>query len=232
MTVQQIKGVVFDKDGTLFDFNATWGAWARDVFVAETKAEPSRLVELADALGYDLDAGLFRPGSLVIASTVSEIAQAALPFVPETSVDALVDRFNAAAILAPQVETTALVPFLTSLKDAGLKLGVATNDGEAPARAHLAAAQTEALFDFIVGSDSGFGGKPAAGQLHGFCEATGLAAHTCAMVGDSTHDLHAGRAAGMATVAVLTGVAGREELAPHADVVLNSIAELPEWLGI
>ncbi len=232
MTVRQIKGVVFDKDGTLFDFNATWGAWARDVFVAETKAEPARLVDLADALGYDLEVGLFRPGSLVIASTVSEIAQAALPFVPETSVDALIDRFNAAAILAPQVETTPLVPFLTSLKDAGLKLGVATNDGEAPARAHLAAAQTEALFDFIAGSDSGFGGKPAAGQLHGFCEATGLAANTCAMVGDSTHDLHAGRAAGMATVAVLTGVAGREELAAHADVVLSSIAELPKWMGL
>jgi phosphoglycolate phosphatase len=52
------------------------------------------------------------------------------------------------------------------------------------------------------------------------------------MVGDSTHDLHAGRGAGMATVAVLTGVAGRAALAPHADVVLNSIAELPEWLNL
>ncbi|MCW1951165.1 MAG: HAD family hydrolase [Octadecabacter sp.] len=232
MSNSHIKGVVFDKDGTLFDFNATWGAWARDVFVAETKGDPARLGELADALGYDLDAGLFRAGSLVIASTVSEIAQAALPFVPETSPEALITRFNAAAIVAPQVETTPLVPFLTTLRDAGLKLGVATNDGEAPARAHLAAANTEALFDFIVGSDSGYGGKPAAGQLHGFCEATGLDARACAMVGDSTHDLRAGRTAGMAAVAVLTGVAGRAELAPLADVVLNSIAELPEWLGL
>ena len=232
MSNQHIKGVVFDKDGTLFDFNATWGAWARDVFVAETKDDPTRLGELADALGYDLGKGLFRAGSLVIASTVSEIAQAVLPFVPETSAEALVTRFNAAAIIAPQIETTPLIPFLTSLRDAGLKLGVATNDGEEPARAHLAAANTEALFDFIVGSDSGFGGKPAAGQLHGFCEATGLDAGACAMIGDSTHDLHAGRAAAMTTVAVLTGVAGREELAPHADIVLNSIAELPEWLGI
>ncbi|SMX37283.1 HAD family hydrolase [Octadecabacter ascidiaceicola] len=232
MNNTHIKGLVFDKDGTLFDFNATWGAWARDVFAAETQGDPDRLSELADALGYDLEKGLFREGSIVIASTVSEIAEAALPFVPETSVEALISRFNAAAIEAPQVETTPLVPFLTALKRAGLKLGVATNDGEEPARAHLAAAGTEALFDFIVGSDSGYGGKPAAGQLHGFCEVTSLDASACAMVGDSTHDLHAGRAAGMVTVAVLTGVARREELSPHADIVLNSIAELPVWLGL
>ena len=65
-----------------------------------------------------------------------------------------------------------------------------------------------------------------------FCEATGLSPDVCVMVGDSTHDLHAGRAAGMSTVAVLTGVAQAAELAPHADVVLPSIADLPRWLGV
>ena len=232
MTTSQIKGIIFDKDGTLFDFNATWGAWARDVLMAETSDDPARLEPLADALGYDLTTGLFLPHSLVIASTVHEIAQAALPYVSENSEDALVARFNAAATIAPQVETTPLIPFVQTLKSAGLFIGVATNDGEAPARAHLNVANIEHLFDFIAGSDSGFGGKPETGQLRGFCAATGIAPHHCAMVGDSTHDLYAGRAAGMMTVAVLTGVAGQDELAPHADVVLTSIAELPAWLGI
>ena len=50
------------------------------------------------------------------------------------------------------------------------------------------------------------------------------------MVGDSRHDLISGRAAGMATVAVLTGIAGAGELAPHADVVLPDIGHLPGWL--
>ena len=50
------------------------------------------------------------------------------------------------------------------------------------------------------------------------------------MVGDSLHDLDAGRAAGMRTVAVLTGIAGAAALAPHADVVLNHIGELPDWV--
>jgi phosphoglycolate phosphatase len=50
------------------------------------------------------------------------------------------------------------------------------------------------------------------------------------MIGDSLHDLHAGRAAGMAVMGVLTGPATEAELAPHADVVLPSIAALPAWL--
>ena len=51
------------------------------------------------------------------------------------------------------------------------------------------------------------------------------------MVGDSLHDLEAGLRAGMIPVAVLTGVAGAEDLAPHAAVVLDSVADLPQWLG-
>lgn len=227
-----IKGVIFDKDGTLFDFNATWGAWARGVLEAETIHAPQTLIPLAETLGYDLEAGLFLRDSLVIASTVREIVEAAMPIVGESSADAMIARFNAAAAVAPQIEATPLVPFVRRLRAARLTLGVATNDGEAPARAHLAKSGVECEFDYIVGSDSGFGGKPAPGQLFAFCEQTDLSPDVCVMVGDSTHDLHAGRAAGMATVAVLTGVAQAHDLAPHADVVLPSIADLPRWLGL
>ena len=50
-----------------------------------------------------------------------------------------------------------------------------------------------------------------------------------AMVGDSLHDLNAARAAGSVAVAVLSGPARRAVLAPHADVVLDSIADVPAW---
>jgi phosphoglycolate phosphatase len=85
-------------------------------------------------------------------------------------------------------------------------------------------------FDFIAGFDSGFGGKPAPGQLLRFCEDLMLKPAHCAMVGDSLHDLHAGRAAGMTTIGVLTGPASRADLAPHADFVMDTIAEIPTWL--
>ena len=51
-----------------------------------------------------------------------------------------------------------------------------------------------------------------------------------AMIGDSTHDMVAGRAAGMVCIAVLTGLATSRDLEGHADVVLRDIGDLPDWL--
>jgi phosphoglycolate phosphatase len=64
-----------------------------------------------------------------------------------------------------------------------------------------------------------------------FACALGLDPGRVVMVGDSLHDLVAGRAAGMQTVGVLTGLACRDELAPCADVVLPDIGHLTTWLG-
>ena len=87
------------------------------------------------------------------------------------------------------------------------------------------------MFGFIAGFDSGWGGKPGPGQLLAFAEHAGLSPVACAMVGDSLHDLAAARAAGMVGVGVLTGLASRETLEPAADVVLGTIAELPDWVA-
>ena len=86
-------------------------------------------------------------------------------------------------------------------------------------------------FDFIAGYDSGHGLKPGPGMVLAFAAATGVAPQQVAMIGDSLHDLGAGRAAGAGlVVGVLTGPAEAHELAPHADHVIGSIAELPGLL--
>ncbi|KQI72408.1 phosphatase [Loktanella sp. 5RATIMAR09] len=225
-----IKGIIFDKDGTLFDFNATWGAWTRGMLESEAGHDPALFARLADVLGYDVPAATFRPQSIVIASTAGEVAETIRSVLPDLDADALLSRMNAAAAAVTQVEAVPLQGYFAGLRAAGLRLGIATNDAEAPARAHLARAGVTQHFDFIAGYDSGHGGKPAPGQLLAFCAETGLGAEQCVMVGDSTHDLHAGRAAGMRTVGVLTGPAPREELSPLADVVLSSIGDIPAWL--
>jgi phosphoglycolate phosphatase len=224
-----IDGVVFDKDGTLFDFRQSWGGWAARM-LAQLAQDPAHAATLAAAIGYYPDRQDFHPESPVIAATADEIAAALLPHLPEHSQADLAARLNALAQDAVMAPAVPLRPVLGALRDRGLKLGVATNDTESPARAHLAAHGVLDLFDFIAGCDSGYGAKPGPGMCFAFARKTAIDPARVVMVGDSTHDLIAGRAAGMRCVAVLTGIAKTEELAPHADAVLPDIAALGAWI--
>ncbi|WP_227751819.1 HAD family hydrolase [Tabrizicola oligotrophica] len=224
-----IDAAIFDKDGTLFDFRATWGGWtARAIgFLAGYGVDP---VVLERQLGYDRATGVFEKSSPVIASTTPELVDLLHGFVRDMDKGFLLDTLSEMSETAPQAPAAPLRQVFEGLKARGLKLGLATNDTEAPARAHLAGAGVLDLFDFVAGCDSGWGGKPAPGQLLAFSGRVGVAPARAVMVGDSLHDLHAGRAAGMKRVAVLTGIAEAAELAPHADVVLPDISHLAAWI--
>jgi phosphoglycolate phosphatase len=225
-----IDGLLFDKDGTLFDFRISWGRWATD-FLARIALDAPHRQRLGRSIGFDPDSGAFAPDSPVIAATAADIAAALVTELPGVSVADLTARIDASAGLAPMSEAVPLLPLLTALRARGMRLGVATNDSEIPARQHLATHGITECFDFVAGYDSGFGAKPGPGMCLAFARQLGLDPTRVAMVGDSRHDLEAGRAAGMRTVAVLTGIARREELAPHADVVLADIGAIPGWLS-
>jgi phosphoglycolate phosphatase len=224
-----ITAAIFDKDGTLFDFRATWGGWtARTLdYLAQNGADRAAV---AERLGYDLATGAFAKSSPVIASTTPELVDLVYGCVPHLEKGAVLDMLSHLSTTEPQAPAAPLREVFEGLKARGLKIGLATNDTEAPARAHLAGAGVLDLFDFVAGCDSGWGGKPAPGQLLAFAGRVGVEPSQAVMVGDSLHDLHAGRAAGMRRVAVLTGIAEAAELAPHADAVLPDISHLGAWI--
>ncbi len=224
-----LSGLIFDKDGTLFDFRRSWAGWTERV--VRDLARPGAPAEhLAAVIGFDLASHAFDPDSPVISATPEAIAVALGTLLPEVPDHVLTARLNALAEATPMTEAVPLRPVLSDLKRRGLRLGLATNDAEAPARSHLAAHGVADLFDFIAGCDSGHGAKPAPGMLDAFRRTFALDPNRVAMVGDSRHDLMAGRAAGMRTVGVLTGIAGADDLAPLADVVLADIGVLGDWI--
>ena len=106
-----------------------------------------------------------------------------------------------------------------------------TNDAEKGAQAHLEAVGILDLLDFLAGSDTGYGCKPAPEPLLAFAETTNLKPDEIAMIGDSLHDLQAADAAGMMRIAVLTGMATESQLENYSDIVLPSIADLPNLLS-
>jgi phosphoglycolate phosphatase len=236
MAKPAVTGILFDKDGTLFDFQATWQRVIEAVL--DTLApDHETWSRMARSGGYDPVRGRFLPGSPVVAGTTSEIAQLWSGFRPDLGA-ARIERILDDTGLDTLADPTALFPtaadlpgLLAGLRTSGYALGIATHDSEQGARIQLGAVGACSAFDFIAGYDSGHGLKPGPGMLLAFAAAADLVPASTAMVGDSRHDLEAAHSAGAAmAIGVLTGPASREDLAPYADHILPSIEHLPALL--
>jgi len=225
-TLSSIRGLLFDKDGTLFDFEKTWNSWTSKILTEVSKQSNVSISALADAIDFDLKTGKLLPQSIVIAGTHRQVTAALHTKLSNWDFEHLESYLLDYVIETRQYEVVPLQKYFRKLKSEGLLLGVMTNDAERGAQAHLAAAGIFDLLDFVAGSDTGFGCKPAPEPLLAFAKITGLKPDEIAMVGDSLHDLQAAQAAGMMRIAVLTGLATEDKLKKHADLVLPSIAYL------
>ncbi len=231
-----IRGILFDKDGTLLDFEATWRGFVEESIAAVAPDDLALRDLLGDLVGLDPATRRFRAGSPVVSGSTAEVAALWAPHLPgrrAAELEAEIDDRAAAAVLdGPTAAAPDLPGLLDGFRARGLSLGVATHDSERAARIHMRSLGALERFDFIAGYDSGHGLKPGPGMVLAFAETVGIAPHEVAMIGDSLHDLGAGRSAGAGlVVGVLTGPAVAAELAPHADHVLRSIAELPALLA-
>ncbi len=225
----RIRGVLFDKDGTLLDFDATWlpAYRAAAAALAANCGCPQRAVRMLAETGYDESRGRCAPGSPLACATNREIVERWCEVVtgpvPDGSREHSLKVMHAAAVAAA-APLTDLGALCDRLAGGGLALGVATMDSIGPATAMLDALGVLGRLDFLCGGDSGYGEKPGPGMVHAFCAASGLDPAAVAVVGDTTHDLGMGRAAGAGlVVGVLSGAGTVDTLAPLADHVVSGI---------
>ena len=230
-----IRGILFDKDGTLLDFDATWiPAYRRGARAVAAITGTVRAESLLAAGGFDAATGRCVPRSVLAPGTNREIAAvwARACGLDMEAVERTIERefFDTAGCDAAPV--TDLDACFADLAARGFVLGVATMDGEAAARAVLERLGASRHLAFVCGGDSGWGTKPGPGMVDAFLAATGLRAGEVMVVGDTPHDMEMGRAAGVACrVAVLSGAGSRAVLEPFADHVIASIEELDDVLN-
>jgi phosphoglycolate phosphatase len=125
-----------------------------------------------------------------------------------------------------------VVEGLQALKAHGLRLACITNKPNAFARPLVALKGLDGYFDFVFGGDAFARKKPDPMPLIETCKALDCPPQRMLMVGDSSNDATAARAAGCAVVLVSYGYNHGEPIAnAGADAVIDRIDELPALLG-
>jgi phosphoglycolate phosphatase len=231
-----IRGILFDKDGTLVDFPSTWTPVLRALALEFAEGDRGRADDLMATAGFDHENGAFRAGSVWAAGNTLDLATVWLPEAPDEERARLarwVDDYCARIAPDTAVPVTDLVQLFGALRQSGLSLGVATNDVTRSARATMERFGVADLLSVILGYDAVVRPKPAADMVLAFCAQSAIAPGEVAVVGDNLHDLVMARAAGAAlAVGVLTGNGTREDLAPFADHIIASIEDLPHLLQL
>lgn len=229
-----IKGILFDKDGTLVDFHATWFAAGDSLALRAADGDRARANALMEQAGFDFATHRYLPDSVFAAGTNADIVELWYPDMDREGRHLLLaefNRFTSSQDAAQPVPLPGCRDALNALHGRGLKLGIATNDSTSGAERTLLALGVAQMFEAAYGYDAVANPKPAPDTVFAFCDLTGLKPSQLAMVGDNRHDLEMAKAGGVGlAIAVLSGTGTRESLSPLADVVLDSIADLPRYL--
>ncbi|CDX45892.1 Phosphoglycolate phosphatase [Mesorhizobium sp. ORS 3359] len=230
-----IKGILFDKDGTLVDFNATWLGVADFMAMDAAEGDRWKADRLLAAAGFDFVSKRFKPDSIFASGSNMDVVELWFPRLSDEDQMHAVSRFNEITSVQGSSMAVALPGVLDSLRalhTRSYRMGVATNDSTSGAEKTLATLGIAQLFDAAFGYDAVANPKPAPDTVIAFCDLTGLKPGEIAMVGDNRHDLEMARAGGCGlAVGVLSGTGTRDSLAPMADVILDSVADLPDFLA-
>jgi len=234
------QAIIFDKDGTLIDFDAMWGGWV--VYLAGQLREVSGMdvrEPLCLAMGYDEANKKVLAHGMMAASPMPKLYQLTVEVMQAQGLslkqaEQIVKDgwcIPDPVISAKQfTDTRGLFYKLANLK---LKIGIATSDDRAPTQAMIEAFDIEEFISTMVCADDGIPAKPAPDMVTTICQRMNIDPSRVIVIGDTTSDLKMAHAAGAGLgIGVLSGVSSAKDLIPYADVMIDSVDDLHAYIEI
>ena len=222
--------IIFDKDGTLLDFDAFWvtvSIKAIEVVLAQFRRQDVPVSEVLEAFG--VHDGETDMNSTLCKGTYEQLGGLMYDILHrygceescETVTKALIEAYNQNAD-AGDVKPTCpdLAEVLTKLKARNIKLAVVTTDNMHITRTCLEKLGIIDLFDKIYTDDGEVPTKPDPYCVYHFSEFAGVDQANVIMVGDTMTDMRFAKNAGIAAIGIAKQEANTQILAPHAAAVI------------
>jgi phosphoglycolate phosphatase len=234
--------VIFDKDGTLIDFTATWVPLIRKrvSFLLKVlgREDDGLGAFLLKSWGIDPISGRVDPrGPCPVSPRADEIVigtmalyQKGYPW--DEAKEWVAQAFDEADADSDWREKVVPIkgiqPLLSRLREDGFRTALATSDERKDTEAILSHLGMDDLFDIVLCAGEVSPPKPHPETILTICRRLSVHPNEAVMVGDSVIDMVMGKRAGVAlSVGILEGgVTPREELEKVADLVVQSIRDI------
>ncbi len=208
----KFKAIVLDMDGTLVDSSeAHLKAWSKAAEKLGVYVPESKIKSEFGKSSYDMAKAFLPPDRVEDAIRFAELK----------------DRIFMEDCLSLIKPIVGVAEALKGFKEVGLDIAVASSNPRRLVVKVLNLTNLLGYVDVVIGSEDVRRGKPHPDMVEEAIKRLNVKPCEAIYVGDTVYDVKAGKAAGVFTVAVLTGVASREELEnSQPDMIVENIKDL------
>ena len=240
-----IKGILFDKDGTLIDFNEVWGTAVgpvMDRLLADCHMGERELLkrELLERLG--IHGNRIDPEGAFAWMTYQEITNIIWAFLREEHIETLPEKEIFLKKVQREfyrevVEDRTEYPMFTDVKvlfqtltEEGFHVGLATTDTYDSTRAFMDRLGASDYITFWGTDDGILPVKPDEKLAVLAADEWKIYPEELLMVGDTPNDMRFAHNGHIYALGVLSGTGQRKDMEQLADDLIESVAELPAWI--
>lgn len=231
-----IKGILFDKDGTLIEFRDYWHVVISRLFAIlekKYKLKPETVLLLKEISGYLPDG--FQKESIIQYAATSQIIASWNEIIKREEGktpgrEKLFALFEEVA-LSEDIEIRSLPGvnrLLPYLKEKGYLLGIATADSRKSAVHSLGRAGLLEYFDYIGCNEDNTQAKPSPQMAYTFCSQAGIKTEELLIVGDSVTDMEFAENAGASFAGLLTEYNDHARIEELTATTVTTIDEIIE----